>query len=73
MQCLLTRSYQSYNDMNGYHLLITPTYDYIYETMSRPSLSFNVMHKVLSSYHMISKLDFMLKISGTCIDGTFKN
>jgi len=57
--------------MNEYHLLITPTYNYIYKTESRPRLSFIVMHKVLSSYHMISKSDFMLKIPGTFIDCTF--
>jgi len=59
--------YPSYNDMSEYHLLIIHTYNYIYTIESRPSLSFTIMHKVLWSYKMIFKSDFMLKIPITCI------
>jgi len=64
---------QSYNDMNEYHLLITHTYNYIYETKSRPSLSFPIMCKVLSIHNKFVKSAVILKISGTCIDYTFRN
>ena len=58
--------------VSEYYLLITYTYNYIYETESRPSLSFLVMHKVSSSHNMFFKLDYIIKILGMCIDCIFK-
>ena len=55
------------NDLNKYHLLLSRTYNYIYRTDSSPSLSFPVMHKVLSSYNIFINPDFILKISGMSI------
>ena len=46
---------------------------YWLEIESRRSLSFIVIHKVLSSHAIFIKLDFILKISGTCIDCIFRN
>ena len=41
----LLNLYESYNDVSEYRLLIAHTYNYIYETKSRPCLSFPIMHK----------------------------
>ena len=66
---------QSLSKLHWYehHLLIIPIYNYIYEIESRPSLSFLIMHKVLSSHHIFSKSNFIVKIAGTCIDCIFRN
>jgi len=69
----LLNVYQSYNAMNKYHWLIIHTHDYIYETESSLSLSFPVMHKILSSSNIFIKQDFILKNPGTGINGIFRN
>jgi len=46
--------------------------NYIYETKSRPSLLFLIIHKVLSSNNIFIKLAFILKNPGTCIDCIFR-
>jgi len=37
-----------------------------------PSLSFPVMHKVLSSHNIFIKSDYILKIRDMCIDYIFR-
>ena len=49
------------------------TYLQLYHAIeSRPSLSFTVIQEVLSSHNVFVQLDFILKISSTFIDLTFK-
>ena len=69
----LINFYQSYNDVSEYHLLIIPTYNYIYEIELKPNLSFLHLHKVLSRHNIFIKSDFIIKISGMCIDYIFRN
>ena len=51
-----------------YHLLITDAYNYIYETNSRPRLSFPIMHTGYQEKKCFFKLNYILKILGTCMD-----
>jgi len=46
---------------------------FIYEIELRPTLLFPNMLKVLSSHNIFIKSDFILKISGMCIDCIFRN
>jgi len=64
--------YQSYNTMNNYHLLITHTYATFMKQCRCLACHFPVMHKVFSSHYIFIKPDFILKISGTCIDCYFR-
>ena len=58
--------------MSKYHLLISLTCNYTYEIESRPSLSFPIINNILSGHNIFVKLDFILKISGTCINYIFR-
>jgi len=59
--------------MSMHHLLITQTYNYIYETESMPSVSFPIIHKVLSSHIIFINSDFNLKFTSTYIDCIIRN
>jgi len=54
-----------------YQLLTSHTYNCIHGTESRWSLLFPIMHKVLSSYNILVKLDFILKNASMCINCIF--
>jgi len=62
---LITQCLSSCNDVSEYHVLIIHTYNYIYETNLRPSLSLLVMHK---GY----QVKFHFKDSSTCINCIFR-